>query len=172
MWTMNGICGSWDSWSRLLSGNFVGEQEKEGTVAWEGTRVKQRGDPDMFTDCLGRGSLEAFVGSREGITGEIRQGREEEMGEAAQAERKEKVKQRGNSCFEESLLKNLTQLSFNFCMPFFVYTKELVAGCLYCRCLGRKAKHILTWWHGNTDWRIIVPFLLFFLFAHSTRSCK
>lgn len=98
----------------------------------------------MFTDCLGRGSLEAFVGSREGITGEIRQAREEEMGEAAQAERKEKMKQRGNSCFEESLLKNLTQLSFNFCMPFFVYTKELFAGCLYCRCLGRKAKHILT----------------------------
>lgn len=60
----------------------------------------------MFTDCLGRGSLEAFVGSREGISGEIGLAREKEIGKVGLAERKEKVKQRENSCFEESLLKN------------------------------------------------------------------
>lgn len=108
VWTMNGICGRWDSWGRLLFYELGWWTGKGRAVAWEGTRVRQRRDLNVFTDCLGRGSLEALVGSREGIRGEIRLSqREGEMGEEALAVRREEAKQ-GKLALRNLVFETLT----------------------------------------------------------------
>lgn len=159
---MNGICGSWDSWSRLLLWNLVGKQEKEGDCSLR----RDEGQTERRSKHVHRLFRKRKLG---GLSRQ--QGRDQWRDRTSQRKgnwRSRPSREEGEGETEGKLL--LWGISFKkqpsylliFCMHFFVYTKELFAGCLYCWCLDKKAKHILTWCHVNTDWRIIMPVFLFF----------